>query len=165
MRDLVKAHVESEKAAGRDLKSALQSFASRGDIPGLPSGIRHVRLLKPEKPEYLVAVCDKAGEPYKFYSAGENAYVDIVKAPDGRWRGGGGHTVFDANRPNRRATDVAASRSDAPLVMRVFKGDLLRIDHTGSSKIVMRRASYAPDAIERIVLQARRAQRDWKSSS
>ncbi len=35
LRDLVKAHVESEKAAGKDLKSALQSFASRKRHPRL----------------------------------------------------------------------------------------------------------------------------------
>lgn len=83
LRDLVKAHVESEKAAGRDLKSALQSFAGRSDIPGLPGGVRHVRLVKPEKPEYLVAVRDNTGHPYKSYSAGKNAFLEIFETCDG----------------------------------------------------------------------------------
>ena len=136
LRDLVLAHVADEKAAGKDLKTALLSFAAvHHDTPGLPDGIRHVRLLKPERAEYLVPVRDKAGQPYKFYSAGENAYVDIIEGPDGRW-GGEAVTVFDANRLNGEA-DGAGSHTDARLVMRVFKGDLIALDRNGK-RVVMR---------------------------
>jgi len=131
LRELVVAHVESEKTAGKDLKAALQSFTER-DIPGIVQPVRHVRLTKSEKPEYLVAIRDKAGRPYKAYSAGENAFLDIFETIDGTWSGEA-VSVFQANqgayRPRWRD-------GDARFVMRVFKGDMLRLDHDGRSKIV-----------------------------
>jgi CRISPR-associated endonuclease Csn1 len=135
LRRLVCEHVSSEKAAGRDLKSALQSFAERTDIPGLPGPIRHVRLMKTEKPEYLVAVRDKTGKPYKFYSAGENAFVDIFETPDGKWRGEA-VSVFKANQENSRMswpTEIPGSK----LVMRVFKGDLIALDFNGQRTVMV----------------------------
>ena len=130
LRDLLRAHVAAEKAAGKELKSALQSFAARRDIPGLPNGVRHVRLIKPEKPEYLVTIRDRSGKPYKSYSAGENAYVEIFETPDGRWRGEA-VSIFKANQ---RSWPGPGWRNDYPqarLIMRVFKGDLVALDLNG----------------------------------
>lgn len=134
LRDLVAAHVEREKNEGKDLKAALLSFAERKDIPGMPGGIRHVRLIKVEKPEYLVAVTDKFGEPYKAYSAGENAFVDILQSEEGRWIARA-TTVFQANQKDAEPS-WRSDGSAVRFVMRVFKGDMLRIDHEGRSKIV-----------------------------
>lgn len=135
LRALVKAHVEAEKSAGRDLKSALQSFASRTDIPGQPHGIRHVRLTKSEKPEYLVGVANELRRPFKLYSAGENAYVEIFEAADGRWHGEA-VSVFDANQPGHR-TRWSQERPDARLVMRVFKGDLIALELSGARTVMV----------------------------
>jgi CRISPR-associated endonuclease Csn1 len=134
LRDLVLAHVERETREGKDLKSALLSFAGRKDIPGLPNGIRHVRLTKTEKPEYLVPIRDKSGKAYKAYSAGENAFVDILLSPEGRWVARA-TTVFRANQKNDALNGRSADGGDR-LVMHVFKGDMLRIDHEGRNKIV-----------------------------
>lgn len=134
LRELVLAHVEREKHVGKDFKSALLSFAVRKDIPGLPNGIRHVRLTKSEKPEYLVAIRDKSGRAYKAYSAGENAFVDILRSPEGKWIAKA-TTVFQANQKNDQPNGQPDS-SGAAFVMRVFKGDMLRIDHEGKNKIV-----------------------------
>lgn len=134
LRDLVLAHVEREKSEGKDLKAALQSFAKRRDIPGMPQGIRHVRLTKPEKPEYLVPICDRSGKPYKAYSAGENAFVDILQSPEGKWIARA-TTVFQANQENEKPSE-RRNRGETRFVMRVFKGDMLRIDHDGKSKVV-----------------------------
>lgn len=134
LRDLVLAHVERETRAGKDLKSALLTFAARTDIPGLPNGIRHVRLTKTEKPDYLVAIRDKSGRPYKSYSAGENAFVDILHSQEGRWIAYA-TTVFKANQKNGALDDLSGG-DEARFVMRVFKGDMLRIDHDGRTKIV-----------------------------
>ncbi len=134
LRDLVLAHVEREKREGRDLKSALLSFAERKDIPGVPNGIRHVRLTKAEKPEYLVPIRDKSGAVYKAYSAGQNAFVDILRSPEGKWIARA-TTVFQANQENGEAVPQTDS-CEIGFVMRVFKGDMLRIDHEGRSKIV-----------------------------
>jgi CRISPR-associated endonuclease Csn1 len=134
LRDLVAAHVEREKREGKDLKAALLSFADRKDIPGMPNGIRHVRLTKAEKPEYLVAVRDRTGTPYKAYSAGENAFVDILQSEQGRWIARA-TTVFQANQKSG-TPGWPLDESTVRFVMRVFKGDMLRIDHEGRSKIV-----------------------------
>ncbi|MGH6981557.1 MAG: type II CRISPR RNA-guided endonuclease Cas9, partial [Stellaceae bacterium] len=133
LRDMIGAHVAAEKAAGKDLKAALQSFAARRDIPGQPNGLRHVRLLKSEEQEYLVRIADKAGKPYKSYSAGENAYVEIFET-DGKWVAEA-MSVFRANQEDS-ALGWRTKYPAARLVMRVFKGDMLRIDHEGATKIV-----------------------------
>ncbi len=134
LRKLVQQHVEIEKAAGRTVKDALHSFGARRDVVGLPHGIRHVRLLKAEKAEYLVELKDRSGKPYKYYSAGENAFLEIYETADGRWEGEA-VSVFGANR----GEDLMRWQAELPgarLVMRIFKGDLLRIDHDGTEKIV-----------------------------
>ncbi len=129
LREMVLAHVTKEKSAGRDLKAALQSFGERTDIPGLPHGIRHVRLTKPEKPEYLVSVRDKSGRPYKAYSAGENAFVDIFETADGRWVGEA-VSVFKANQKDAKLQQKTENPG-ARFVMRVFKGDVINLDLEG----------------------------------
>jgi CRISPR-associated endonuclease Csn1 len=129
LRDLVLEYIDEEKRAGKDLKTALLSFAARRDIPGLPNGVRHVRLLKPEKPEYLIPIRDPSGKPYKFYSAGENAFVDIFTLPDGRWAGEA-MSAFRANQPGEKPR-WQSERSGARLVMRVAKGDLISLDRDG----------------------------------
>ncbi len=134
LRALVEAHVDRERREGKDLKSALLSFAERKDIPGMPNGIRHVRLVKTEKPEYLVPIRDRFGKAYKVYSAGENAFVDILQSPEGKWVARA-TTVFQANQ-NGSNSDRSPNESAASFVMRVSKGDMLRIDHGGKSKIV-----------------------------
>ena len=134
LRDLVEAHVKARRAAAEDLKAALQSFAARTDIPGLPNGVRHVRLLKAEKPEYLVTLKDRSGKPYKSYSAGENAYVEIFETVDGRWHGEA-MTIFRANQKGS-ALEWSTRFAGARFVMRVFKGDMLNIAHEGRKKLV-----------------------------
>ena len=135
LRGLVQEHVTAEKAAGNDLKTTLLSFSARKDIPGLPNGIRHVRLTKAEKPEYLVTLNDKVGKPYKSYSAGENAVVEIFETPDGKWLGEA-LSVFMANQMDsslRWPTEFPGAR----LIMRVFKGDLVALDMKGQRTIMV----------------------------
>ncbi|WP_374651609.1 type II CRISPR RNA-guided endonuclease Cas9 [Dongia sp.] len=135
LRDLVAAHIAEEAAAGRDFKTALQSFAARRDIPGLPGGIRHVRLLKTEKPEYLVGVPTEGDAPIKFYSAGENAFVDIVETADGKWVGEA-VSVYSASQPTR----LPAWRQEVPgprFVMRLHKGDLVALERSGARTVML----------------------------
>ena len=133
LRGLVQAHVEREKREGKDLKSALQSFSERNEIPGMPNGIRHVRLVKSEKQEYLVAPTGRRNTkhgPYKFYSSGENSYVDICETTDGTWVARA-TTVFQANTGAGRDKILINGR----VVMRVFKGDLLCLEDGGQRKV------------------------------
>ncbi len=135
LRELVQAHVEAEKADGKDLKSALQSFAARTDIPGLPNGVRHVRLTKTEKPNYLVPISSNDGAAYKAYSAGENAFVDIYETPDGRWAGEA-TSLFEANQSGYTPR-WRSKRPDARFIMRVFKGDLIALDLAGVRTVMV----------------------------
>jgi CRISPR-associated endonuclease Csn1 len=135
LRDLVSAHVRGEMAAGEDLKAALLSFSHRKDIPGLPNGIRHVRLTKTEKPEYLVTINGKDGIAYKAYSAGENAFVDIVETPDGKWNGEA-VTLFQANSADGKPHWMRANPRPR-FVMRVSKGDLISLDHDGKRTVMV----------------------------
>jgi len=136
LRDLVRAHVDAEKAKGAALRDALHKLREPSGDAHIKNGLRHVRLLKPEKAEYLVPIASRGtGEPYKAYSAGENFCIEIYETPVGRWEG---ETVrrFDANKPAhdlRWRTDVP----DAKFVMRVHKGDLLRLDHDGRSQVMV----------------------------
>lgn len=132
LRDLLAAHVEAEKSVGKDLKAALLSFTERKDMPGIQQPIRHVRLTKSEKPEYLVTIKDKDGGSYKAYSAGENAFVDILEASGPKWVARA-VTVFQANQELATTADLP---DGARFVMRVFKNDMLRIEHEGKVKIV-----------------------------
>jgi CRISPR-associated endonuclease Csn1 len=129
LRDTVSAHVAAEKAAGNDLKSALQSFAARTDVAGMPQGIRHVRLIKAERPSYLVSIADRTGNPYKSYSAGENAFIEIFELSDGRWLGEA-VSIFKANQSAAQPR-WPGEHPDARLVMRVSKGDLIALDADG----------------------------------
>jgi CRISPR-associated endonuclease Csn1 len=165
LRELAKAHIEREQREGKDFKSALLSFAARSDIPGLPHGIRHVRLTKAERPEYLVPVRDGSGRPYKAYSAGENAFVDILQSKTGRWIARA-TTVFEANQQNHKP-GWQSEDGWTRFVMRVFKGDLLRIEHDGRSKIVKiirlspsNNVLYLVEHNEAGVLQARHDDKD-----
>jgi CRISPR-associated endonuclease Csn1 len=134
-RDLVKTHVTAEKETGKDLKAALASFAARRDIPGMPAGVRHIRLLKAEKPEYLVTIRDRTGAPYKSYSAGENAFVDIFETSDGKWRGEA-VTVFEANQKECRPRWLSHIEG-ARFVMRVVKGDLVALERDGKREVMV----------------------------
>ncbi len=135
LRDLVGAHVVSERGAGKDLKSALQSFAVRKDIPGMPNGVRHVRLIKSEKADYLVPIATQNGQAYKAYSAGENAFVEIFETSDGRWLGEA-VSVFKANQIGAQPR-WPALYPEARLVMRIFKGDLIALELQGKWTIMV----------------------------
>jgi CRISPR-associated endonuclease Csn1 len=135
LRDLLSDHVGKEKQAGKDLKAALLSFTERKDMPGIQQPIRHVRLTKSEKPEYLVTVKNAAGNAYKAYSAGENAFVDIFETEDGKWNGEA-ISVFKANQPEA----IPAWRSgqaDARFIMRIHKGDLISVDLEGKRTVMV----------------------------
>ena len=111
------------------------NLSPREVIPGLPNGIRHVRLTKAEKAEYLVTLRDKSGKPYKSYSAGENAFVEIFETPDGKWLGEA-VSIFKANQNNsplRWPTGYPGARP----IMRVFKGDLISLDLEGRRTIMV----------------------------
>jgi CRISPR-associated endonuclease Csn1 len=142
LRDMVRDHVKLAKANGGLLADALISFGKidpktgETGIPFIKHGLRRVRLLKPEKPEYLIPIRDRRnGETYKAYSAGENFCVEIYETADGKWNGEAVRR-FDANQKGYKPK-WRAENPGARLVMRVHKGDLIRLNHDGQSKIMV----------------------------
>ncbi len=136
LRDMVHAHVTAEKANGIALADALRKLHAKTDDPHIRHGLRRVRLLKPEKAEYLVAVRDRrTGAPYKAYSAGENFCIEIFETPDGRWNGEAVRR-FDANQIGN-GPRWRQEQPHAKLVMRVHKGDLIRLENDGKTEIMV----------------------------
>ncbi len=135
LREMVETHVGAEAVQGQGLKEALESFnAAHQGHPHVKDGLRRVRILKPEKPEYLVTVRHGERPHEKAYSAGENAFVDIYETPDGKWRGEA-TTVFQANRSSHRPR--WRDSEDVTFVMRVRKGDLIALDHEGKRRVMV----------------------------
>lgn len=144
LRDAVRAFVDTEKADGVALADALRKLKEPDSqrFPNIKHGLRHVRILKKEKPEYLVPVADRrTGEAYKAYSAGENFCIEVYQTADGKWDGEAVRR-FDANRKNAgpktpHQPKWRAENEGAKLVMRVHKGDLIRLEHDGRSRIMV----------------------------
>ena len=136
LRDLIEAHVSAEMASDKTLKEALESFnATHQGHPHIRDGIRRVRLLKQEKPEYLVTI-SHGGQHEKSYSAGENAFVDIFETHSGKWRGEA-TTVFLANSNDHNHQPSWRSRADVVFVMRIRKGDLITLDYDGARQVMV----------------------------
>lgn len=145
LRAIVRAHVDAEKLNGIALADALRKLKSLSpdhDYPQLRHGLRHVRILKKEKSDYLVAIASRnGGEVYKAYSAGENFCVEIFETEDGKWNGEA-VSRFDANKRNAGAKIPHAPRwrvthPDAKLVMRIHKSDLIRLEYEGNTRIMV----------------------------
>jgi len=136
LRDIVRAHVTAEKANGVGLADALRKLPGRFGDPHMKHGLRHVRLLKPEKREYLVPVRDRrTGQSYKAYSAGENFCIEIFETADGEWNGEAIRR-FDANQKDY-APRWRGEFPGAKFVMRIHKGDLIRLEHNGKNEIMV----------------------------
>lgn len=147
LRKLVQEHVAAEKAIfERDQRAdkpktfpiadALRKLRAKTDDPHIRHGLRRVRLLKPEKAEYLVPIHKREnGKLYKAYSAGENYCVDVFETAAGSWDGEAVRR-FDANQ-NAYVPRWSIANPRPKLIMRVHKGDLIRLDHDGQSKIMV----------------------------
>jgi len=130
LRERVKAHVEAARAAAPSwgalpLRNALLAFSAQ-------TGVARVRLLKIE--EKVIGIGRGSGASYKAYVPGDNHHIDIYELPNGKWAGEAVST-FHANQPGH----VPAWRTKHPgakLVMRVHKGDMLRLEHDGKARVM-----------------------------
>ncbi|WP_416193873.1 type II CRISPR RNA-guided endonuclease Cas9 [Nitrobacter sp. TKz-YC01] len=143
LRRIAREHVDAEKKKGVALADALRQLKEPSDLyPQLKHGLRHVRILKKEKADYLVPITDRTtGAVYKAYSAGENFCVEVFETADGKWNGEAVRR-FDANKKNAGARIAHApqwrnANDHAKLVMRIHKGDLIRLDHDGRTRIMV----------------------------
>ncbi|MBC6416676.1 MAG: type II CRISPR RNA-guided endonuclease Cas9, partial [Rhodospirillales bacterium] len=122
LRDALQEAIGEGKAAGKPLLAILTAFAEEWGKKHGHSPLRHVRLTKTEKPDYLVQIGDGAA-PYKAYSAGENLCVEIYQTADGTWRGEA-ISRYQANQKDHQPR-WRAEEPGACLVMRLYKGDCL----------------------------------------
>lgn len=147
LRQIVREHVNAEKKKGVALDVALRQLQRPEDLTGIKypeikHGLRHVRILKKEKADYLVPIANRTtGAVYKAYSAGENFCIEVFETGEGKWDGEAIRR-FDANRRNAgpktpHVPSWLAAHEGAKLVMRIHKGDLIRLDHDGKSKIMV----------------------------
>lgn len=141
LRKHVRSFVNAEKANGVALADALRKLKEPSGNARFKHGLRHVRILKAEKPDYLVPVKDRNGVAYKAYSAGENHCVEIFEMANGKWDGEAVRR-FDANVKNagpRKPHQLRwkSGHPGAKLVMRIHKGDLIRLEHDGRTKIMV----------------------------
>lgn len=142
LRAVVREHVDAAKKTGIALADALRQLKDPGVHPQIKHGLRHVRILKKEKSDYLVPIASRqTGKAYKAYSAGENFCIEVFGLADGRWDGEAVRR-FDANRKNAgpRTPHDPQWREQYPganLIMRIHKGDLIRLDHDGKSRIMV----------------------------
>ncbi|MEO5337163.1 MAG: type II CRISPR RNA-guided endonuclease Cas9 [Magnetospirillum sp. WYHS-4] len=125
---------ERQAAPDKKLKLILSAFAEK-------TGIRHIRLLKPEKD--VVPILNRQGKAYKAVIPGDNHRIEIFAKADGTWAGEA-VTVFQANQKDHRPrwrTEFPGAR----LVMVLHKKDFVEIDHDGKRQ-VMQVVQLAPSA-------------------
>lgn len=122
----------------RDELLALTEDASAKELPEIlaewsrDNGVRRLRILKKE--QSFIKIDDRqTGAPYRAVIAGENHHLDVFEMPDGKlaFRVA---TVFQVNQPNWRAD----APQDGRLVMRLHKGDMVKIDGDDGARKVMR---------------------------
>jgi CRISPR-associated endonuclease Csn1 len=85
---------------------------------------------------------DESGRPraYKGYKSDSNCCVEIVADAEGRWQGEA-LTTFDAydivrRHGTERLRHPSVSASGKPLVMRLFKGDCVRVNLRGQARLM-----------------------------
>jgi CRISPR-associated endonuclease Csn1 len=138
--DLRRAVASHLATCGLPHADALAAFATAPPAPW--KQLRHVRLLKQEDPNSLVPVINRSGAAYKTYIAGENYCIDIYRQPDNRWVGMA-LSRYAAADPVREAAAIKAARlrggpihPAAKKVMRLHKGDFVRLEADGQEKVM-----------------------------
>jgi CRISPR-associated endonuclease Csn1 len=144
---------EGKKPDIKALAAALTAFAeaeaaSDATRTGHPRNpIRHVRVLKPEASNVVIA--DRlTGAEYKALVPGQNWCMDIVSVPDGKggyvWKGFAA-SIFEVNRKDWRP-QWERDKIGGKLVMRLHKGDMMEIDDSDGVRRVKRVVQLEPSA-------------------
>ena len=116
LRAAIQAHVDAAPE-GTKLEDTLRDFSDAHNI-------RRVRLLKKE--QGMIEIADGTGKPYKAVSPGDNHHIDVLAKPDGTWTVWT-VTVFEANKTNGGQPPWKTAHPAARRVMRLHKGDLLKL--------------------------------------
>ena len=122
--------------SGKELKAALDAYSVR-------TGVRRVRM---QERLSVIPIEDRATrQPYRYVKGDGNYCYDIYRTDSGKWNGDV-VDIYTANRPDFKLDSNAAYQSGRPLVMRLRKGDVLKLEHDGKSKL-MRIAKFSEGKI------------------
>lgn len=117
--------------SGEQRKATLDAYATR-------TGIRRLRM---EERLSVIPIKDRITKlPYRYVKGDGNYCYDIYRKDNGRW-GSDIVSTYDANQPDFQ-TKTKLARNGKPLIMRLRKGDLLKLEHEGRSRL-MRVASFS----------------------
>ena len=95
------------------------------------TGIRRIRVLESLT---VIPIKDKTGREYKAYKGDSNCYYEIFQTPKGKWAGEVIST-FDANQKDFTA-HWHKQYPTARLVLRLFKNDMIQMDHDGQRRVM-----------------------------
>ena len=111
--------------SGKELRATLDAYTER-------TGIRRVRV---QERLSVISIHDRlTRQPYRYVKGDGNYCYDIYRQDDGRWAGDI-ISIYEANRPGFKL-DANLARNGKSLVMRLRKGDLLKIEHDGRHRIM-----------------------------
>ncbi|MFT3897790.1 MAG: type II CRISPR RNA-guided endonuclease Cas9 [Thermomonas sp.] len=111
--------------SGKELKAVLDAYSLR-------TGVRSVRM---EERLSVIPIDDRmTKQPYRYVKGDGNYCYDIYREENGRW-GGDVVSSYDANRPDFNL-DAKKARNGKPLVMRLRKGDIIKVEHEGKFKFM-----------------------------
>ena len=121
----------------QELQDMTRDIAAKG-LPGIlarwseKNGIRRLRVLKKE--QSFISIDDrKTGKPYRAVIAGENHHLNVFEMSDGSLEFSA-TTVFQVNQPDWKAEAPEGGR----FIMRLHKGDMVKIDGDNGTRQVMR---------------------------
>ncbi len=119
--------------SGKDFTAALLAFSQNNVIY---RGIRRVRLIDAVK---VIPIKDKTGTTYKGYKGDSNHCVEVWRLPDGKWKA----EVLSTFDANQKGLGASRPHPAAKLVMRLFKRDMVALDHPkhGSIQAVITKMS------------------------
>lgn len=117
LRRILVEKIEVAKRHGENPRAVLTAFSEK-------SGVRRIRLMRKESE--VIVVRQNRNDAEKAFVPGDNHHIDVFRRSDGIWDGEG-VTVFQANCPgfNPRWKN---QHPTAKLLMRVHKGDMLRLE-------------------------------------
>ena len=132
-------HLHAAKPGAQLSKAEFTAAVDAFARAGWPKGrgrLRGVRLVDRMKADTLVPVADRrTGRVYKAYKGDSNAFMDLLRLPDGRWKG----WIVSTFVANQRAAAQPSWKAEYPAakrIARLFNGDMARLERDGVETLV-----------------------------
>jgi CRISPR-associated endonuclease Csn1 len=107
-----------------------KSFIEKANKLFRKRGMRRIRICENIN---LILIKDKDGRFYKGFKGDSNAYYDIYMGPDGKWSGA---IISTFNATQKDFKSEFETKDGYERVTRLFKNDMLEIDHNGQRTCV-----------------------------